>query len=75
MSSTFEVVEVACVNYNIEVLYFNCSLERYVSEKHDVDSFEKMLNVVAELVNRLDPYQILITNNNQDRPPGFKKVE
>ena len=61
--------------YNIKALYWHHQAKRYVSEKHDEDDIEKIVNIVAELINRVKPYQILVTDLEQKRPPGMKKVK
>ena len=60
--------------YNIKALYWHHQAKRHVSEKHDEDDIEKIVNIVAELINGVKPYQILITDLEQKIPPGMKKV-
>ena len=61
--------------YNVKALYWHHQAKRFVSEKHDVDDIEKIVNIVAELIKRVEPYQVLITDLEQKTPPGMKKVK
>ena len=62
------------MGYNVKALYWNKKAKKYEAEKYDFETVQAVNVAVGDLLERLGPYQVLITDLRQKQPPGVKRV-